>query len=335
MIYGQRQAIVRVYPHVCGAARPGHPLACPSKGLSPRVWGSLTKKPARTISGRSIPTCVGQPKVSIDIVSIAKVYPHVCGAADNIVRATQIGQGLSPRVWGSLGEMYGEEGRSWSIPTCVGQPPASTAYRATTTVYPHVCGAAVGRPALVEIVSGLSPRVWGSRLGTLSLRSSTRSIPTCVGQPPPPHSASCPVQVYPHVCGAAILVIIKQPAVWGLSPRVWGSPTGRPGHGQTTRSIPTCVGQPAGLSKNLSLFRVYPHVCGAALSMICCVPCEVGLSPRVWGSLIRLPCSMDRCWSIPTCVGQPQIEWLRDGSIEVYPHVCGAATVSIVVPQYS
>ena len=58
---------------------------------------------------------------------------------------------------------------------------------------------------------------------------------------------------------------------------------------------------------------------------------RIGLSPRVWGSPIRLPCLPSACRSIPTCVGQPQLGPASRPAPGVYPHVCGAATLSATV----
>ena len=52
-----------------------------------------------------------------------KVYPHVCGAADETFRKRAEDEGLSPRVWGSHCDLI------WA------------AYG--VRVYPHVCGAAL------------------------------------------------------------------------------------------------------------------------------------------------------------------------------------------------
>ena len=51
---------------------------------------------------RSIPTCVGQPLRTGGRRTPAEVYPHVCGAAAGRDDVFSPGEGLSPRVWGSL-----------------------------------------------------------------------------------------------------------------------------------------------------------------------------------------------------------------------------------------
>ena len=173
----------RVYPHVCGAATLRSSIASRLYGLSPRVWGSPSSFPAAIARRRSIPTCVGQPARKSPSELSSKVYPHVCGAADSVSNDLATGTGLSPRVWGSHRTIAYLMPKSWSIPTCVGQPAQQSTYRSgkrsiptcvgqppthinpkgTKEVYPHVCGAASRRELIAVPRLGLSPRVWGSR----------------------------------------------------------------------------------------------------------------------------------------------------------------------------
>ena len=72
--------------------------------------------------------------------------------------------------------------------------------------------------------TGLSPRVWGSRVVPFLNTACIRSIPTCVGQPVDAALPEGKTAVYPHVCGAAICCGCGNQSGLGLSPRVWGSP---------------------------------------------------------------------------------------------------------------
>ena len=179
------------------------------------------------------------------------------------------------------------------------------------------------------IVTGLSPRVWGSREYAEQTCQASRSIPTCVGQPGWHPSTSADAAVYPHVCGAAGQGAIAHHRVNGLSPRVWGSPFPLAHSGRARRSIPTCVGQPAGGSSAESFFGVYPHVCGAAVLELPSYTSDLGLSPRVWGSQYMRMCSATWKRSIPTCVGQPWMRIRTEVAARVYPHVCGAASTRL------
>ena len=115
-----------VYPHVCGAATPVRVNRLSCMGLSPRVRGSRSGVGVRDISGRSIPTCAGQPNDDAAIQSPYQVYPHVCGAAAQTAGVQTRRQGLSPRVRGSRADGRRADKTAGSIPTCAGQPKGST-----------------------------------------------------------------------------------------------------------------------------------------------------------------------------------------------------------------
>ena len=156
-----------VYPHVCGAASPYGAPNRNGQGLSPRVRGSPHWLCADFRPYRSIPTCAGQPNVTSGGGGAGGVYPHVCGAAYTEIRERMMLVGLSPRVRGSRLRHWSGLRMRWSIPTCAGQPHSWRLLLAYPTVYPHVCGAARGRPYAIKLVKGLSPRVRGSLEGSV------------------------------------------------------------------------------------------------------------------------------------------------------------------------
>ena len=322
-----------VYPHVCGAAVQLCQREEDDIGLSPRVWGSLNTGNHLVIGIRSIPTCVGQPRTKVRLSLCRKVYPHVCGAATpaGLYRISAIG--LSPRVWGSHTEDGASGDTLRSIPTCVGQPRTRVSQLSAHGVYPHVCGAALTAVAVEKGHNGLSPRVWGSPASMPEKGSMYRSIPTCVGQPSQHAREGFNVQVYPHVCGAALRSSDGTGPPSGLSPRVWGSPALLSVSASSTGSIPTCVGQPHIRMYSSDQRQVYPHVCGAAYLWR---PADwelVGLSPRVWGSRVSSAGGYNLQRSIPTCVGQPDVCDASGHARGVYPHVCGAAGTPSVYPH--
>ena len=319
------QHVYEVYPHVCGAALYNDGWTIPRIGLSPRVWGSLVGRKQRDHPKRSIPTCVGQPEARIERLEITPVYPHVCGAALFRHHAKRGWFGLSPRVWGSLPDCVLAIGGDGSIPTCVGQPISFLQTTWIIGVYPHVCGAAGTLMTPTPQHQGLSPRVWGSPMAISVAKIGVGSIPTCVGQPVCVRHLICFSWVYPHVCGAAYVGICSRDKTEGLSPRVWGSHYLRHPPAALQGSIPTCVGQPCLATRSGNCRRVYPHVCGAAPDADEAGSNAEGLSPRVWGSPVKVRGRLGIQRSIPTCVGQPEMVNPCCPPTEVYPHVCGAA----------
>ena len=70
-----------------------------------------------------------------------------------------------------------------------------------------MCGAAIITARCIGSSSGLSPRVRGSPRARLLACATLRSIPTCAGQPGFGHTPPALGWVYPHVCGAAPIII--------------------------------------------------------------------------------------------------------------------------------
>ena len=173
-------------------------------------------------------------------------------------------------------------------------------------VYPRVCGGARYRAYLARTPSGLSPRVRGSLFLNRKRFAQARSIPACAGEPQNRVCACRLMSVYPRVCGGA--------------PTLYSVPTA------SERSIPACAGEPSASLLARALSRVYPRVCGGAvLPTGPAVPLK-GLSPRVRGSLGKLPNPIYVLRSIPACAGEPTTTCAGGGGSAVYPRVCGGAS---------
>ena len=188
-----------------------------------------------------------------------------------------------------------------------------------------MCGAAAQASAQSPVSRGLSPRVRGSRAPCLSGQSHRGSIPACAGQPSQRDTDIKTRRVYPRVCGAACGGGDSRGLEIGLSPRVRGSH--RVGHVELDidRSIPACAGQPRRRLHSAGRQEVYPRVCGAAAGSVACGMTDIGLSPRVRGSLFSKPRYSCSVRSIPACAGQPIRRRRSAGIGKVYPRVCGAA----------
>ena len=174
---------------MCGGAHSGRNDGLFNQGLSPRVRGSPYFRSVGAPCSRSIPACAGEP-------SRAHEWPGCWSGG--------------------------------SIPACAGEPVLSFASYLSIPVYPRVCGGAILTSYTSLDDQGLSPRVRGSHLDvdTRLVFADTRSIPACAGEPPDaparpvkasrsipacageptnPDSQSVSEQVYPRVCGGAIL----------------------------------------------------------------------------------------------------------------------------------
>ena len=111
-----------VYPRECGAAAVLCIHVAKSRGLSPRVRGSLIGNASIVKDFGSIPASAGQPHSGVNALVYSQVYPRECGAA-NIFNVRQpYHGGLSPRVRGSQYLQCTSTVSRRSIPASAGQP---------------------------------------------------------------------------------------------------------------------------------------------------------------------------------------------------------------------
>ena len=178
-----REALVRVYPRVCGGTAFTADDAILNLGLSPRVRGNPSSVPRLWSRKGSIPACAGEPVSSAFASSAFEVYPRVCGGTARGATPPAPVPGLSPRVRGNRlqGRLPGEpEG---SIPACAGEPDHGGPQRCTSWVYPRVCGGTAFKGDSPENLKGLSPRVRGNPPRQPPVALPPGSIPACAGEP--------------------------------------------------------------------------------------------------------------------------------------------------------
>ena len=212
-----------------------------------------------------------------------------------------------------------------SIPACAGEPDREREPPPRSSVYPRVCGGAASGKTKGIPLSGLSPRVRGSRYRSDRPLAAFRSIPACAGEPAGPDGFQRWNPVYPRVCGGADSKDEAQRLADGLSPRVRGSRAVPPERYTMTRSIPACAGEPTPADLRCPAPGVYPRVCGGARSGRLLYLIYQGLSPRVRGSPAQFVVFGFLVWSIPACAGEPRSVSSPGLSFRVYPRVCGGA----------
>ena len=278
----------------------------------------------------SIPACAGKPSAQSCRNAWRRVYPRVCGEAQDRLSLVVPIEGLSPRVRGSLGQSGMFDQDTGSIPACAGKPCEPHRGVRAMRVYPRVCGEADSEGYPHAPWSGLSPRVRGSPFILHGSQEEKGSIPACAGKPGAWSRVSRHLRVYPRVCGEATPSIGGRPMATGLSPRVRGSRCRTELSRYVFGSIPACAGKPIHPSWIAGGERVYPRVCGEARSdaVTSGIPSSPGLSPRVRGShtLASLR-STHGDGSIPACAGKPMPHGTIPICIRVYPRVCGEAMI--------
>ena len=186
-----------------------------------------------------------------------------------------------------------------------------------------MCGGTVNGHLASFSVKGLSPRVRGNPTNRTAKAIWRRSIPACAGEPAIRTTTPLSSGVYPRVCGGTRGEPLPPKGAIGLSPRVRGNRPPLAVLHFVAGSIPACAGEPPPAGRAVVSHRVYPRVCGGTGIRNRRRPARHGLSPRVRGNLLTLLLLERRQRSIPACAGEPNAEFPRTVSGQVYPRVCG------------
>ena len=131
-----------VYPRGCGGASSSSPSSPASRGLSPRVRGSLFGRRHRGAARGSIPAGAGEPIRAPSARKTPRVYPRGCGGAYRIEQVKLSDSGLSPRVRGSPRCRIRRRVDRGSIPAGAGEPGLQAGRDAADGGYPRGCGGA-------------------------------------------------------------------------------------------------------------------------------------------------------------------------------------------------
>ena len=278
-----------VHPHACGEQIGARTREEREAGSSPRVWGTdlVEQRPIRV--RRFIPTRVGNSPHSRRKALPVSVHPHACGEQADARYSAAFNVGSSPRVWGTgvRLSLYGPLHRF--IPTRVGNRSRHGGACYHSTVHPHACGEQGTLEAPAGAPSGSSPRVWGTGSRACSLASGCRFIPTRVGNRPRQRASTFQRTVHPHACGEQLIGALARAAVFGSSPRVWGTARQPRRQDLQQRFIPTRVGNSSLWPGTVWSRSVHPHACGEQKIISTCPPSMNGSSPRVWGTVdVRL-----------------------------------------------
>ena len=128
--------------------------------------------------------------------------------------------------------------------------------------YPHACGEHGLEPMRMPVISGSSPRMWGTQLLCKFPYNPIRFIPTHVGNTPLWGFYNPERSVHPHACGEHSTVVTYPDPAAGSSPRMWGTRTKWTGIPRKWRFIPTHVGNTASGAGSSLFGAVHPHACG-------------------------------------------------------------------------
>jgi len=109
-----------VHPHACGELHNHSVQVDLPHGSSPRMWGTQKGVGSERCWIRFIPTHVGNSLSAARSAPFSAVHPHACGELSGAPVSLCASYGSSPRMWGTLVEVFREIWRVRFIPTHVG-----------------------------------------------------------------------------------------------------------------------------------------------------------------------------------------------------------------------
>ena len=251
------------------------------------------------------------------------VHPHVHGERGFKQAARLHRVGSSPRAWGTREIVFSKYFKGRFIPTCMGNAPVLSGGSRHTPVHPHVHGERLSSVKTIVIYTGSSPRAWGTRSCSGSIRCRCRFIPTCMGNATCNECIFCCSPVHPHVHGERSTTNLFSRVVNGSSPRAWGTLITSKLINTIGRFIPTCMGNAFPIYFISIMNTVHPHVHGERFSWSADRGTPSGSSPRAWGTQDDLLVGVAGDRFIPTCMGNATPTTMRIRGGAVHPHVHG------------
>ena len=196
------------------------------------------------------------------------------------------------------------------IPTPVGNTSRNKICAYVITVHPHACGEHITWAAIVTIIFGSSPRLWGTLNDVAHDIEERRFIPTPVGNTIGSRPRAAPILVHPHACGEHSFMLLRIAPASGSSPRLWGTHFVGCRCRKINRFIPTPVGNTNLVRWKASLNAVHPHACGEHCRLAEPGQALGGSSPRLWGTPINNSDNTVSDRFIPTPVGNTNLKMI-------------------------
>ena len=231
-----------VHPHACGEHQMRENEIAYVVGSSPRLWGTPKTGAHDDMLRRFIPTPVGNTPPVAWLSRRLSVHPHACG--EHVASSPPVSRlyGSSPRLWGTLLAAPVELDEVRFIPTPVGNTASAGRGTRFRSVHPHACGEHSMAFWSNRIITGSSPRLWGTRQHPALRTKCERFIPTPVGNTLPAGSSFERNPVHPHACGEHTVEPWMGNTADGSSPRLWGTPAHELRNDPMRRFIPPPVG---------------------------------------------------------------------------------------------
>ena len=287
------------------------------------MWGTLRPSLPRAPLKRFIPTHVGNSDYASGAAITPAVHPHACGELKVSTKRIAGMTGSSPRMWGTLHRSGCDDLLVRFIPTHVGNSQMFVGTRTGDTVHPHACGELIAHHIKIGMLTGSSPRMWGTLVSGGSTQNVVRFIPTHVGNSSISYDALFFGAVHPHACGELQVTAAALFSWVGSSPRMWGTHYRNFPIISEFRFIPTHVGNSTILGYPFDTGAVHPHACGELRSRRPRSRTGLGSSPRMWGTLLVCKLYPVETRFIPTHVGNSRGYTYGGCKLPVHPHACG------------
>ena len=312
-----------VHPRVCGEHDLIDAYDVVKIGSSPRVRGTRVPRFAAPRRPRFIPACAGNTRARASGWIERPVHPRVCGEhiASQAVGRTMTGS--SPRVRGTRCSCQPQRACSRFIPACAGNTRLQAGGRYSLAVHPRVCGEHTRRYSRDASTDGSSPRVRGTRVCRGTVRAVDRFIPACAGNTRPAQRPPRSAAVHPRVCGEHPRRQNRSSSDSGSSPRVRGTRRSILRSFRFSRFIPACAGNTTSMPAWSAALPVHPRVCGEHPRFRLSFTTSTGSSPRVRGTLRRVPVHRPELRFIPACAGNTTRPGETSTAQTVHPRVCG------------
>ncbi len=231
--------------------------------------------------------------------------------------------GSSPRMWGTPGHSTICRQFVRFIPTHVGNTSTNAGRPQGGAVHPHACGEHGQTHPEHLVMTGSSPRMWGTLEYGQHISGGIRFIPTHVGNTPTFFTCEARLPVHPHACGEHLGSIQVYKLDGGSSPRMWGTRRGDQSAPAAIRFIPTHVGNTRRWFGEWDDETVHPHACGEHWTAWNEPLAQTGSSPRMWGTPGAPESHFPGGRFIPTHVGNTR-HGPGSATVEaVHPHACG------------
>jgi len=156
------------------------------------------------------------------------------------------------------------------------------------------------------VLSGSSPRTWGTLRRHRDHRRRDRFIPTYMGNANRGRGMTGKNSVHPHVHGERSPCLVRLKVSFGSSPRTWGTRINDRDLRVSERFIPTYMGNASPGCGSTGTSTVHPHVHGERVNPRNGPLPAGGSSPRTWGTRVTSLYTRYTRRFIPTYMGNAE-----------------------------